>query len=221
MSYILHIETATKVCSVALSKGNELLNILEFHDENYSHSEKLNLLIIDLLKESQIDFKQLAAVAISSGPGSYTGLRIGASTAKGICYGLEIPLIAVNTLATLCEMTTIDKGIKVPMIDARRMEVFTAIYNQQNELIKPDYNLIVDENSFSDYQEPIYLFGNGASKLKEILNHNSNIHFLDHVKCSAKGMIKLASQKFIENDFVDVAYFEPNYGKEFYTTMKV
>lgn len=221
MNTILHIETATKVCSVAISENSTIIDLVEFRDDNYSHSEKLNLLIIDLLNQNNLTFNDISAVAISEGPGSYTGLRIGTSTAKGICYGKDIPLISVNTLQALCEIAPIENGIKVPMIDARRMEVFTAFYSQKNELIKADHNLIVDLNSFDHYNEDLYLFGNGALKLKKLLSDKKHIHFIDDIHCTARGMIKIASEKLNNQDFVDLAYFEPNYGKEFYTTMKL
>lgn len=220
MGLILNIETATKVCSVAIGKDGNLVDFIEVNDDDFSHSEKLNLFIIELLKRNNLELNHFDAIAISEGPGSYTGLRIGTSTAKGICYSLDIPLIAVNTLSELCELAPIETGTKIPMIDARRMEVYTAFYSPNNNIVTPQHNLIVDENSFNDLGE-VYLFGNGAAKFKALFKDNSNINFIDDIICSAKGMIKLSEQKLNNKSFEDTAYFEPNYGKEFYTTAKV
>lgn len=221
MAIILNIETSTKVCSVALAKNEEVIGIIEYEDENYSHAEKLNLFILELLEKNNLSFNDLDAVAISEGPGSYTGLRIGVSTAKGICYAKDIPLIAVNTLEALCKQVTIETGYKIPMIDARRMEVFMSVRTPADDIHQEQTNAIISEDSFNSYEnESIYLFGNGAQKLKSLFSEQPNIHFVDDIKCSAKGMIHLAYQKFLTQDFVDTAYFEPNYGKEFYTTAK-
>lgn len=220
MGLILNIETATKVCSVAIGKEGNLVDFIEVNDSDYSHSEKLNVFIIELLERNKLTLSNFDAIAISEGPGSYTGLRIGTSTAKGICYSLDIPLISVNTLSELCELAPIETGTKIPMIDARRMEVYTAFYSADNTIITPQHNLIVNEDSFKDLGE-VYLFGNGADKFKELFKNNSNINFIDDIICSAKGMIKLSEEKFQTKSFEDVAYFEPNYGKEFYTTAKV
>ncbi len=217
MALILNIETATKVCSIALGKEGKTLDFIDINEDEYSHSEKLNLSIIELLKKNNLTFDKLDSVAISSGPGSYTGLRIGTSSAKGFCYGKDLPLIAVNTLEALCHLALIESGTKIPVIDARRMEVFGAVFSGDNQRIKKDFNLVIDENSFSEIEGEKYLFGNGAHKLKEILTNNSSIHFIDNIVCSARGMLKVAEKKFNTKDFEDVAYFEPNYGKEFYT----
>lgn len=217
MAIILSIETATKVCSIALGKDGDLLDFTDILEDEYSHSEKLNLSIIELLGKSKITFDELDAIAISSGPGSYTGLRIGSSSAKGFCYGKNIPLIGINTLEAMCFLAPISSGTKIPVIDARRMEVFGSVFSSENQRLQEDFNLVVDENSFKEIEGEKYLFGNGAEKLKEVVKNNSNIHFIDNIHCSARGMIALAEQKYIENDFEDVAYFEPNYGKEFYT----
>lgn len=220
MGLILNIETATKVCSVAIGKEGNLIDFIEVNDSDYSHSEKLNVFIIELLERNKLTLSNFDAIAISEGPGSYTGLRIGTSTAKGICYSLDIPLISVNTLSELCELAPVETGTKVPMIDARRMEVYTAFYSADNNITTPQHNLIVNEDSFNNLGE-VYLFGNGADKFKELFKNNSNINFIDEIICSAKGMVKLSEEKFQAKSFEDVAYFEPNYGKEFYTTAKV
>lgn len=217
MALILNIETATKVCSVALGKDGDTLDFIDILEDDYSHSEKLNLSILELLAKNELTFDNIEAVAISSGPGSYTGLRIGSSSAKGFCYGKNIPLIGVNTLEAMCHLAPIDSGVKIPVIDARRMEVFGSVFSDNNQRLKDDFNEIVTEHSFSDIEGEKYIFGNGAEKLKEILKVNTSIHFINDVFCSARGMISLAEEKFQQKDFEDVAYFEPNYGKEFYT----
>lgn len=217
MGQILHIETATKVCSIAIGKEGEVLDYIDIKEDEYSHSEKLNLAIIDLLKKNNLTFDSLDAIAIGSGPGSYTGLRIGTSSAKGFCYGKNLPLISINTLEALCYLTPEVKGTKIPLIDARRMEVYGGVFSDSNKRLKKDFNLVVDESAFSDIEGEKYLFGNGAQKLKEVLKNNPSINFIDNILCSAKGMVKVAEEKYNSKDFEDVAYFEPNYGKEFYT----
>lgn len=217
MALILNIETATKVCSIALGKDGKTLDFIDILEDDYSHSEKLNLSIIELLATNNLTFDNLDAVAVSSGPGSYTGLRIGSSSAKGFCYGKNIPLIGVNTLESMCHLTSCESGVKIPVIDARRMEVFGAVFSITNQRVKDDFNEVVTENSFSDIEGEKYLFGNGAAKLKEVFAHNSTIHFIDDIYCSARGMVKIAEEKYNLKEFEDVAYFEPNYGKEFYT----
>lgn len=217
MALILSIETATKVCSIALGENGKTIDFTDILEDDYSHSEKLNISIQALLKKHGFTFDSLDAVAISSGPGSYTGLRIGTSSAKGFCYGKDIPLIAINTLEALCQLTTIESGVKIPVIDARRMEVFGAVFSHENQNITPDFNLVIDENSFSEIKEDKYLLGNGSAKLKEVLSANKTVHFIDNIHCSARGMVWLAEEKFTKNEFADLAYFEPNYGKEFYT----
>ena len=217
MALILNIETATKVCSVALGKDGETLDFIDILEDDYSHSEKLNLSILELLAKNELTFDNIEAVAISSGPGSYTGLRIGSSSAKGFCYGKNIPLIGVNTLEAMCHLAPIDSGVKIPVIDARRMEVFGSVFSDNNQRLKDDFNEIVTEHSFSDIEGEKYIFGNGAEKLKEVLKINTSIHFINEVFCSARGMVSIAEEKFQQKDFEDVAYFEPNYGKEFYT----
>lgn len=217
MGLILNIETATKVCSIALGKGGNLIDFIDLLEDDYSHSEKLNLSVIDLLKKNNVLLSELDAIAISSGPGSYTGLRIGTSSAKGFCYGLDIPLIAINTLTSLCQRVKITEGVKIPLIDARRMEIFGGLYSATNSKLKEDFNLVIESDSFSEIEEKKHLFGNGSEKLKELLSTNNSINFIDNITCSAKGMVSLSEEKFNAKEFEDVAYFEPNYGKEFYT----
>jgi len=216
MNRILHIETATKVCSVALSADGELVQIREFKDEGYSHGEQLTILIQEVLDLQGIKPENLSAVSVSAGPGSYTGLRIGVSTAKGLCYALNIPLISVDTLQSMAEVARIvypDSNL-CPMIDARRMEVFSLITNFDAEILKPVSADVLDENSYTDF-EPFVCFGDGAGKMEEIWGDRSILFDLE-LEPSAKGQIHTAYQKFLNSEFEDVAYFEPAYLKEFY-----
>ncbi len=227
MSLILGIETATRMCSVAISSGAELLSLKEIGGE-YSHSENLNHFIELVCAEAKIKITQLDAIAVSKGPGSYTGLRIGVSSAKGLCYGLDKPLIAVDTLKalTLAVVNSIHFGEKLgealfcPMIDARRMEVYTALYNAKLELLEPISAKIIDENSFANFldKNKIVFFGDGAEKCKSLLNHYPNAVFIANVEPSAKYVNQLATEKFNNQLVENVAYFEPYYLKEFLAT---
>jgi tRNA threonylcarbamoyladenosine biosynthesis protein TsaB len=216
MATILHIETATKVCSVALSLNGEIIQLQEFKDEGYSHGEQLTVLIRKVLDLQGITTQNLSAVSVSAGPGSYTGLRIGVSTAKGLCYALNIPLISVDTLQSMAEVGRIVYPFSnlCPMIDARRMEVFSLITNFEAEILKPVSADVLDENSYLDF-EPFVCFGDGAKKMEELWA-NRNIEFDLDLEPSAKGQIAIAYQKFLKQEFEDVAYFEPAYLKEFY-----
>lgn len=228
MSLILGIETATKMCSVAISRDGELLSIKEIGGE-YSHSENLNHFIELVCNEAKITLNQLDAIAVSKGPGSYTGLRIGVSTAKGLCYGLDKPLIAVDTLKALT-LAVIDSlpsadgegwgGAFCPMIDARRMEVYTAIYNSKFEMVESISAKIIDENSFANFLDinKVVFFGDGAEKCKSTIGNHPNAIFIDNVEPSAKYVNQLAFEKFNNQQFEDVAYFEPYYLKEFLAT---
>lgn len=217
MGLILNIETATKVCSIALGKDGELIDYIDILEDGYSHSEKLNLSITDLLNRNKLSINNLDAIAVSEGPGSYTGLRIGTASAKGFCYGKNIPLIAVNTLEALGNMASIEEGVKIPLIDARRMEVFGGVFGINNEEITHSFNYVIEKDSFSHISENKYLFGNGAEKLKEFFLDQEGYTFIDNIECSARGMVHVSERKYKNEDFEDVAYFEPNYGKEFYT----
>ena len=215
MSYILHIETATKACSIALSKNGILIALEEINDGEYSHAENITLLIQKAVKVAEIEMKDLNAVSVSSGPGSYTGLRIGVSTAKGICYALSIPLISVDSLNSLAQIgfEKYPNQTICPVIDARRMEVYNAIYNSKEELIKPISADIIDENTYAEFEPFIYL-GDGAEKLQEIWT-TKNCKADLTIFSSAKGQIKPAYDKFQKQQFEDVAYFEPFYLKDF------
>ena len=219
MSYILNIETATKNCSVALAKEGITILCKEIAQEGYSHAERLHVFIEEIIKEAGITFQDISAIAVSQGPGSYTGLRIGVSAAKGLSYALNIPLIAVDTLQTLASQVTISSGLIVPMIDARRMEVYSAIFDKNHSKIRNVKAEIIDENSFENYTETLYFVGDCAEKCKMVLI-KENFIFLDEIKYpSAKEMSLLSFEKFQKNDTVDVAYFEPYYLKDFMITV--
>lgn len=218
MSYILNIETATKNCSVALAKDGKTLLCKEIAEEGYSHAERLHVFIEEIINEAGIQLKDLAAVAVSQGPGSYTGLRIGVSTAKGLCYALNIPLIAVDTLQALASKAKIAEGMIVPMIDARRMEVYSAVFSSGLEKKREILAEIIDENSFEDFTENLYFVGDCNEKCKTVLTKD-NFIFLDEIKYpSANEMSALSFDKYKKSDTVDVAYFEPYYLKDFLIT---
>ncbi len=229
MSLLLNIETSTAVCSVALSKNGKLLGLKE-DTAGMKHASHLTLFIEEVLSENNLKVTDLDAVAISMGPGSYTGLRIGVSTAKGICYGANIPLIAVSTLQSLTkqvlankaylnDLKDIETAYFCPMIDARRMEVYTAFYDNNAILKREIAAEIIDENSFAELlqKREMVFFGDGAKKCKPVLEGDSGI-FIDNIEASALGMIELAEQKFQRKQFEDVAYFEPFYLKDFVAT---
>ena len=217
--YILNIETSTKNCSVSVSKNGKLIALKELCEANFSHAEKLTPFITETIKESKINLNDLSAIAIGKGPGSFTGLRIGVSSAKGLCFGLDVPLISVPTLEILANATKIDNGFIIPLLDARRQEVYTAVFNEKYQFVKETFNHILDENSFSEYlkENKVVFLGDGATKTKEIIG-NKNAIFLNDFHPSAKEMMTLAYKKFLNNDFEDVAYFEPFYLKDFYVT---
>jgi tRNA threonylcarbamoyladenosine biosynthesis protein TsaB len=212
---ILCIETGGDNCSAALSKGRNLLALKEQHDRE--HAKNLSPFIDEILRETGATYADIDAVAVSKGPGSYTGLRIGVATAKGICYGLDKPLIAIDSLlslASLCERAD-SNAIYCPMIDARRAEVYCAFFDVELQRITETQALIVDENSFlNDYPERrLVFFGNGAGKCKDIIKR-SNTVFLD-VQSSATGLINPAVDAYERKIFEDFAYFEPLYLKDF------
>jgi tRNA threonylcarbamoyladenosine biosynthesis protein TsaB len=219
LAYILNIETATKNCSVSVAKDGEIVAFKELNEGGFSHAEKLHQFISDVINETNITFSNLKAIAVSKGPGSYTGLRIGVSAAKGLCFALDIPLISVNTLQSLAESVIISEGYKIPMLDAKRMEVYSAVYDQQNNLKEDVTATIISENSFLNFLEKntVYFFGDGADKCKEILTHKNAI-FIDNKFPSAKEMGKLSYLKYKKSDIENVAYFEPFYLKDFMVT---
>jgi tRNA threonylcarbamoyladenosine biosynthesis protein TsaB len=217
MTTILHIETATKTCSVALSKDSELIDVLEIHSDQFIHGEKLTLFIQEILSKHFISFDQISAVSISSGPGSYTGLRIGVSTAKGLCYAKKIPLIAIDTLHAFenCARKLYPKETICVMLDAKRMEVYSSIFDKNRTVIKPLSADILCENSYSEF-EPLTCIGDGGTKFKELWKERK-IVIDDNLYLSASGQVELAYEKFLTKDFVNLASFEPNYLKEFYS----
>lgn len=216
MSYILHIDSTTKVCSIALSKNEKLIQLVELDSDGLAHSEKLHLFIEECLEKASIKPSDLSAISVSKGPGSYTGLRIGVSAAKGLCYGLNIPLIAIDTLAAMANAVGVDvaqNAVLIPMIDARRIEVFCSIHQSGIE-IRPVHSRILDEEPFDEIKtEEVYYFGDGAEKAQDYLN--ANWVYLKEPKTSAKNLIPLAWEKFQKEEFEDVAYFEPSYHKDF------
>lgn len=216
MGIILNIETATKNCSVSLAKNGEILAIKEVNNGNYSHAELLHQFIKDILTQEKINQSDIDAIAVSKGPGSYTGLRIGVSAAKGLCFALDIPLIAIDTLQALSCSISIEKGFIIPMIDARRMEVYTAVFDENNTTIENTSAKIIDETSFINYlkKNKTYFLGDGASKCKETITHENAVFVEDHFP-SAKEMASLSYAKFQQEKFEDVAYFEPFYLKDF------
>ncbi len=215
MTYILNIETATKNCSVSLAKNGETIICKEIAEQGYSHAEKLHVFITEIIKEAGVLMSDLKAIAVSQGPGSYTGLRIGVSAAKGLCYALEIPLIAIDTLTSLANQVKQIDGLIVPMIDARRMEVYSAIFNSNKEMIREVQAEILTEERFVNQAEIIYFIGDSNEKAKEVLK-KTNFIFLDEIVFpSANEMSAISYKKFQNNDFVDVAYFEPYYLKDF------
>ncbi|WP_396177845.1 tRNA (adenosine(37)-N6)-threonylcarbamoyltransferase complex dimerization subunit type 1 TsaB [Flavobacterium sp.] len=218
--FILNIETATKNCSVALSKNGETIALREIAEEGFSHAEKLHVFIEEIISESAISFQDLTAIAVSQGPGSYTGLRIGVSSAKGLCYALNIPLIAVDTLQSLAAQISIPNGLIIPMIDARRMEVFSAAFDLNLNTIQAVAAEIITEDSYKELEQEIHFIGDGASKCKAFLNKSNFIFHDNIIYPSAKEMSFLSFEKYKKSDTVDVAYFEPLYVKDFMLTKK-
>lgn len=214
---ILCIETATTNCSVALGKDGKLLALKEDYSNNYSHAERLHLFIEEILQENDVQPKELSAIAVSKGPGSYTGLRIGVSAAKGLCFALDLPLIAVPTLKSLALQVKQEKeGFIIPLLDARRMEVYTAGFNSEFRKVFDTRAEILTPESFSEYLEnaSVAFIGNGVEKFSNICDH-PNAVFIEEKLPSAKEMLLLAEEKFFKKKFVDLAYFEPYYLKDF------
>ncbi|WP_435413991.1 tRNA (adenosine(37)-N6)-threonylcarbamoyltransferase complex dimerization subunit type 1 TsaB [Polaribacter aestuariivivens] len=216
MAIILNIETSTKNCSVSIAQNGKILAIKELNNGNYSHAEVLHPFIEDVLREANILKLKINAIAVSKGPGSYTGLRIGVSAAKGLCFALNIPLISIDTLTSLSCAVDIEEGVIIPMLDARRMEVYAAVFDKKNQQIKTTTAQIINENSFTEYlkKNKVYFIGDGAQKCKEIITHK-NAFFIDDKFPSSKEMAKLSFEKYKKNDIEDVAYFEPFYLKDF------
>lgn len=232
MSVILHIETATEGCSVAVSEdGANIFSTDNFEElkqqgkKDTNHSKRLGVFVDEAMSFTDNHGIPFDAVAVSSGPGSYTGLRIGVSMAKGICYGQNLKLISIPTLEILSVPVLLvhddlpEDALICPMLDARRMEVFTALYTRALRPVIDTQAMVIDENSFKEQldKHPIYFFGNGSGKCKEVIKH-PNAHFIDGIELNAKYMAPLAEKKFLREEFEDVAYFEPFYMKEFVAT---
>jgi len=214
-TYILHLETATKVCSVAISNNGKLVACKEIQEDGYSHGENLNFFIENVCEELKITLKDLSAVSVASGPGSYTGLRIGAATAKSLCYSLDIPLIAIDALTCLTELAR-EKYTNMnfcAVIDARRMEVYNLFTDTNGDTLKNISADIIEEDSYNEFL-PFVCFGDGAEKLKDIWKDRDCI--IDaSIQSSAIGQSRLSYELFTEKNFVDVAYWEPFYLKDF------
>lgn len=223
MSLILQIETSTTSCSVALAKDGNILSSRTINQRNI-HAEVITVFIDEIFAENGITFPEMDAVAVSSGPGSYTGLRIGVSTAKGLCFSLDKPLIAVETLHAMAAgylsrfaKSAAGKFLLCPMIDARRMEVYTALFDQDLNRVEATSAAIINQESFSEAlnQHRIIFFGDGAPKCKAVLGNHPNAVFIDAFSNDAADLMELAAEKFRLQQFEDVAYFEPFYLKDF------
>lgn len=224
MSLILCIETGTDICSVGLARDGELISLRE-SDQGRDHAKRLGVFVDELLRETGVMPDELDAVAVGKGPGSYTGLRIGVSFAKGLCYGLQIPLVAVCSLDALAEVAiedheagildvdAWDEATLCPMVDARRMEVYTCLYNAKGEPQGEVSAEIIDGESFADVRREgqLVIFGNGAAKCREVLSDATYIN----ITPSARGLARLAQQRLSAGEVEDIAYFEPFYLKDF------
>jgi tRNA threonylcarbamoyladenosine biosynthesis protein TsaB len=216
LTLILNIETSTTNCSVSLSQDGETLVLKEDNNNKYSHAERLHSYIDEVVKAAKVSLNDLDAISISKGPGSYTGLRIGVSTAKGLCFALDKPLVSISTLKILAYQVKINKGVVVSMLDARRMEVYSAVFNSDYQRVRDIQAQILDEHSFKDYLDDgkVYFIGNGVEKTKALISH-PNAVFIEDKLPSANEMSLLAFNKYKKNDIEDVAYFEPYYLKDF------
>ena len=221
MSCILNIETSTNVCSVAVSHDGACIFDKEDHS-GPNHAERLGTFVDEALSFTDNHAIPLDAVAVSCGPGSYTGLRIGVSMAKGICYGRGLKLLAVPTLELLCvpvlleELVTDDDALLCPMLDARRMEVYAQLFDRSLHEVRPIHADVVEPDTYKEYldQHPVYFFGNGAKKCQDVISH-PNAHFIGGIEALAKNMLPLAERRMAEGHFEDVAYFVPFYLKDF------
>ncbi len=218
MGVILNLETSSTNCSVCLAKDGVILAMKELNSENYSHAEKLHVFIEEVMREANLKTQDLEAVAVSKGPGSYTGLRIGVSAAKGLCYALGVPLVSVSTLKSMAsQLKGVDEdAIIIPVLDARRMEVYSAVFDNHLNHVRETKAEIIDEQSFEKYisSTSVHFLGSGAEKIKGIFNSDNLTFHLDVVP-SAKEMALISFDKFKNQDFEDVAYFEPYYLKDF------
>lgn len=218
MGVILNLETSSTNCSVCLAKDGVILAMKELNSENYSHAEKLHVFIEEVMNEAALKMQDLEAIAVSKGPGSYTGLRIGVSAAKGLCYALDVPLVSVSTLKSMAsQLKSVDEdALVIPVLDARRMEVYSAVFDNHLNQVRETRAEIIDEQSFEEYigSTSVHFLGSGAEKIKGIFNSENLTFHLDVVP-SAKEMALISFDKFKNKDFEDVAYFEPYYLKDF------
>ncbi|MDE5571387.1 MAG: tRNA (adenosine(37)-N6)-threonylcarbamoyltransferase complex dimerization subunit type 1 TsaB [Prevotella sp.] len=222
MAVILHIETSTTICSVAVSEDGQCIFEQEERGEKGAGAEKLGTMVDNALSFTDNHAIPFDAVSVSCGPGSYTGLRIGVSMAKGICYGRNLKLLAVPTLELLCVPVLLrnpeldENALLCPMLDARRMEVYAALYDRSLKTVREVSADIVDADTYKQWldERPIYFFGNGAKKCMEVINH-PNAHYIDSIEPLAKWMQPLAEKRFLNDQFEDVAYFVPFYLKNF------
>ncbi|MHA7841918.1 MAG: tRNA (adenosine(37)-N6)-threonylcarbamoyltransferase complex dimerization subunit type 1 TsaB [Winogradskyella sp.] len=221
MALILNIETATTNCSVSLSKDGETLVLKEDNSAGYSHAETLHVFIKEAFEAANINASEIDAVAVSKGPGSYTGLRIGVSSAKGLCYALNKPLISVSTLESLSQQVKIEEGMIIPMLDARRMEVYSAIFNSNHNIIRNVKAEVLTEDSYTELlkENKVYFIGSGVTKTQQLVKH-PNAFFIESKLPSANEMGLLSDLKYKKSDIEDVAYFEPYYLKDFVAIKK-
>ena len=217
MALILSIESATKNCSVCVAQEGEISAIKELREEKFSHSEKLHSFVLEVMSSSGHELSDIDAVAVSKGPGSYTGLRIGVSTAKGLCYALDKPLISVPTLESLArQVVPSENELIIPLLDARRMEVYSAVFDSRYSQIRETQAEVIEENSFSEFLERsrVCFLGDGAEKTKSVIRH-PNAVFIDNRYPSARETAILAEIRYQQQSFEDLAYFEPYYLKDF------
>ena len=221
MALILTLDTATKNCSVALSENGILLESVDYNKGNFSHAEKLHVFMEELCNKAGKKLQEIEAIAVSKGPGSYTGLRIGVSAAKGLCFGLDIPLISIETLEVLCRTYVLENKVNntdllIPMLDARRMEVYTAVFDTKFSKIKDTEALILEPHSYDEFlnQAHCHFIGDGAEKSKN-LYQAENTNFSPTTFPAARAIVELVEQKYQNKQFEDVAYFEPYYLKDF------
>lgn len=221
MALILNIETSTTNCSVSLSHDAETVALMEDNSLGYSHAELLHVFIKKLFEKTDYRLNDIDAVAVSKGPGSYTGLRIGVSTAKGLCFALNKPLIALDTLEVLAHQIRVERGYVVPMLDARRMEVYSAIFNSSFEWVRGVESEILHADSFIEQLrvDTVHFIGNGVEKTKSLIKHKNAV-FIEDKLPSANEMGHLAEAKYKISDTEDVAYFEPYYLKDFIALKK-
>lgn len=219
MAIVLSIETATRVCSVALHNDGKLLAVQNLYIEK-SHAERLAILIENILDQCSVAYRELAAVAVSKGPGSYTGLRIGTSTAKGLCFALDIPFIAVNTLEAMAsgmQKYNIRKAWLCPALDARRMEIYCLVADHELNIISETMAKVIDKDAFSDIlrERDVLFFGDGAAKCEPLIGRSSRAFFVHDIQPTAADVGKLAAKMYRDKHFEDLAYFEPYYLKDF------